>query len=334
MTSRRLLPRVLFLTAVLALFFTGGFLAWIQSWRTGEMLDLETRSEVVELPSGKMEFAVRGEGPPVLVFHSAPGGYDQGLALAGFLPDAGFQIIAPSRPGYLRTPLAVGASPEAQAVVAAELLDHLDISKTSIIGFGWGGSAAIEFAKRFADRTSSLTLVSSPTLETPAANGLPLPLSILNQIGGNLGSRMLKVRVEQKPAEVLGQAFDLTSSGDDTARAAWVDFLLKNPGDLERFQETILSLSPLAPREEGLENDLQQPLASIRELTPPVLLVHGSMDKAVPPASRAASPLAPAELFPVPGEGHLVLSGRGASSAAKRIVDFVNLHQTANQHGQ
>ena len=131
MTPRRLLPRVLFLVAVLALFGIGGYQAWLQSWRSGQMLDLAARSEVVKLPAGEMEFAVRGSGEPVLVFHSAPGGYDQSLALCGFLEDAGFEILAPSRPGYLRTPLSTGPSPETQAEAAAQLLDHLEIPKAA-----------------------------------------------------------------------------------------------------------------------------------------------------------------------------------------------------------
>ena len=79
MTPRRLLLRILFLVAVLALLLLGGYFAWFQSWRAGQMLDLAARSEVVKLPAGEMEFAVRGSGAPVLIFHSAPGGYDQAL---------------------------------------------------------------------------------------------------------------------------------------------------------------------------------------------------------------------------------------------------------------
>ena len=169
MTPRRLLLRILFLVAVMALLLLGGYFAWFQSWRAGQMLDLAARSEVVKLPAGEMEFAVRGSGEPVLIFHSAPGGYDQALALGGFLEDEGFQIIAPSRPGYLRTPLSTGPAPENQAEAVAQLLDYLEIPQASVIGLGWGASAAIEFAKNFPDRASSLVLVSAATSEPPTA---------------------------------------------------------------------------------------------------------------------------------------------------------------------
>ena len=61
---------------------------------------------VVDTPSGPVAFREEGEGPPVLFVHGSPGGSDQGMLMARFLAEAGFRVIAPSRPGYLATPLA------------------------------------------------------------------------------------------------------------------------------------------------------------------------------------------------------------------------------------
>ena len=38
-------------------------------------------SQIARTPCGPIEYAVAGEGPPVLVVHGAGGGYDQGLEL-------------------------------------------------------------------------------------------------------------------------------------------------------------------------------------------------------------------------------------------------------------
>ena len=46
-----------------------------------------------------MELLVRGEGPAVLVFHGAPGGYDQAILLGSTFVQDDFHEIAPSRPG-------------------------------------------------------------------------------------------------------------------------------------------------------------------------------------------------------------------------------------------
>ncbi|HEY3645425.1 MAG TPA: alpha/beta hydrolase, partial [Gammaproteobacteria bacterium] len=58
-------------------------------------------SQVVETRCGPIEYAVRGEGPPLLVVHGAGGGFDQGLMIAA--PLSGYRVIAVSRFGYLRT---------------------------------------------------------------------------------------------------------------------------------------------------------------------------------------------------------------------------------------
>lgn len=324
MTPRRVLPRVLFLVAVLGIFAAGAYQAWLQSWRTGQMLDLAARSEVVNLPAGEMEFALRGTGEPVLIFHSAPGGYDQAVALAGFLADAGFQILAPSRPGYLRTPISTGPSPDKLAEASAQLLEHLKIPKVGVIGFGWGASAAIEFARLFPDRATALILVSPVTAETPPS-GIPLPRAIANKLGSDAGSLNFLKTATNDPGEVLGAAFDLTCSGSPADRSAWMDFLLQNPDESGRFQEILHSLAPLTARRNGLENDLLQPPASLRGLKIPALVIQGGLDKAVPPSSDR-SRLAPAELFSHPGQGHLVLLGQAAPDAVRRVVDFLNLH--------
>jgi hypothetical protein len=52
---------------------------------------------------------------PVLVVHGAGGGFDQGLHFGAPLAAKGFQVIAMSRFGYLRTPLPAEASAAAQA---------------------------------------------------------------------------------------------------------------------------------------------------------------------------------------------------------------------------
>lgn len=68
-------------------------------------------------------------------------------------------FISPSRPGYLRTPLAAGASPAEQADLYAALLDALGIEQASIIGFSGGGPSALQFALRHPDRCRGLAMI-------------------------------------------------------------------------------------------------------------------------------------------------------------------------------
>src|SRR5678816_124370 len=61
-------------------------------------------SRFQETGCGPIEYGTFGEGSPILVLHGTSGGWDQGIAAARGLVGHGFQLIAPSRFGYLRTP--------------------------------------------------------------------------------------------------------------------------------------------------------------------------------------------------------------------------------------
>ena len=130
MTSQlRVLAKASFLLCVLALLIVGLVLAWFASWRSDKLAALDSASEIAETELGEMEYMIRGEGPAILIFHGAPGGYDQAMLLGSSFAEEEFEIVAPSRPGYLRTPLATGKSPEEQADAMAALIDRMGIPK-------------------------------------------------------------------------------------------------------------------------------------------------------------------------------------------------------------
>ena len=116
-------------------------------------------SQVVETPCGQIEYAVAGDGLPVLVVHGASGGFDQGLDFAKGLVQGGFRVIAMSRFGYLRTPLPADASPAAQADAYACLLDALNIQRVAVVGFSAGAPSSMQFALRHRERTAALVLL-------------------------------------------------------------------------------------------------------------------------------------------------------------------------------
>ena len=121
---------------------------------------------------GPIEYAVAGSGPPLLLVHGAGGGYDQGLLLGAAIAATGFQVIAMSRFGYLRTPLPLDASPEAQADAHAALLDELGVGRVGVMGASAGAPSAMQFALRHPDRLSALVLLV-PAAWTPRAGGAP-----------------------------------------------------------------------------------------------------------------------------------------------------------------
>jgi 2-hydroxy-6-oxonona-2,4-dienedioate hydrolase len=114
---------------------------------------------VIETRAGAIEYAVAGDGPPLMMIHGTGGGFDQGLLFGAALRQRGFRIIAPSRFGYLGSAFPDDASPAHQADVLAELLDHLSIDRLAVIGGSAGALTAAEFAVRHPDRCAHLGLL-------------------------------------------------------------------------------------------------------------------------------------------------------------------------------
>jgi pimeloyl-ACP methyl ester carboxylesterase len=136
----------------------------------GARVRIRSASLVAETPGGLIEYAIAGDGPPLLLVHGAGGGYDQGLDLGEPLVARGLRVIAMSRFGYLRTPLPLDASPAAQADAHACLLDVLGIPRVAVIGASAGAPSAMQFALRHPERCRALVLLV-PAAYAPRPGG-------------------------------------------------------------------------------------------------------------------------------------------------------------------
>src|SRR6056297_3288556 len=159
-------PRRAVLTGLGGLALAGG--AWgagaYRAAMAGADARLARRSSVLETSAGALDYSVAGHGPPLMMIHGTGGGFDQGLLFAHGLRESGFQIVAPSRFGYLDSAFPDDASPAHQADVLMELLDHLGIDRLPVVGGSAGALTAAEVALRHPDRCSHLVLL------VPAAN--------------------------------------------------------------------------------------------------------------------------------------------------------------------
>jgi 2-hydroxy-6-oxonona-2,4-dienedioate hydrolase len=209
---------------------------------------ISTGSQVVQTACGPIEYAVAGDGPPILVVHGAGGGYDQGLDLGGPLAKSGFRVIAMSRFGYVRTPLPADASATAQADAHACLLDALKISRAAIIGVSAGAPSSMQFALRQPERCDALVLLvpavyvprpgGAPPMKTPARTEFlfdtALRFDFLFWAAQRLAPSTVMQSILATPAAVVENA-----SADERARVS-------------RIQQHIL---PVSPRRLGLLND-------------------------------------------------------------------------------
>jgi pimeloyl-ACP methyl ester carboxylesterase len=205
-------------------------------------------SQIVQTPCGPIEYALAGDGPPVLVVHGAGGGFDQGLEIGEPLVNSGFRIIAMSRFGYLRTPLPGDASASAQAAAHACLLDALKISRAAVVGASAGAPSSMQFALRYPDRCSAMILLvpaayaprpgDAPPMHTPAWTEFLFDTALKSDFLFWAATRLARSTVTRSilatPPAVVESA-----SADEQAR-------------IGNVMERIL---PVSPRRLGLLND-------------------------------------------------------------------------------
>jgi 2-hydroxy-6-oxonona-2,4-dienedioate hydrolase len=137
---------------------------------------IETETQVIGSEHGTIEFAESGDGPAVLLIHGAGGGFDQGLDLGRAFIGDHYRVVAPSRFGYLGTPLLADSSPEAQADAHLRLLDALQLDRVPVIGVSAGAPSAMQLCLKHPERCSGLVLIvpMAWTPQRPAA-GAPSP---------------------------------------------------------------------------------------------------------------------------------------------------------------
>jgi pimeloyl-ACP methyl ester carboxylesterase len=205
-------------------------------------------SRVAQTRCGPIEYAVRGDGAPVLVVHGAGGGYDQGLDVGEPLVPRGFRIVPMSRFGYLRTPLPVDASAAAQADAHACLLDALGIERAAVIGASAGAPSALQFALRHPARCTALVLLV-PAAYVPRAHG---------------AASVVSPRATRMLFDTVLRSDFLFWLAPRIARRAVIRGLLATPPSLvarasaaerQRVARMIEHILPVTPRRRGLVND-------------------------------------------------------------------------------
>ena len=297
-------------------------------WSDRLMARLDERAVVLQTARGAVQVARKGRGSPVLAIHGGPGGFDQGLAWCGHLLDGGCEVIAPSRPGYLRTPLESGGDPADQADLYAAALDALGIGRVGVLGFSSGGPSAVQFAGRHPDRTTALLL--------DAAILLPYrpPISALQRATFESGflvwlSYQMVTRLPRLATRLMIDGLSTGLSGEERqAATAWIT---SDPARLQSLQQQAASVAPRRFRHAGWTNDQRNerdlaPLPFDR-VTAPTLIACGTNDGVIPidHAVKAAGVISGAELVPV-AEGHHLLSlSRNYGPVAGRQLELARV---------
>jgi len=288
-------------------------------------MDAIGMATVVDTELGPVEYVELGAGSPVLFVHGSPGGWDEGELLSRFLVDAGFRVIAPSRPGYLGTPLTdANATPDGQGRLHLALMDALGIDLFSAACWSGGGPSSYRLAALGGERVQALVAIAaiSGSGFDPRFEGHILERRFGKWIVAELRRQATKPLIEATLAE--------ESSFDRRDLKAVVEEVWSDD-DKRTF---VLELAEIiASRRPGLLNDLEQfPKIvdlDLPSIVAPVLLVHGTLDADVPPVhrDRAAAALNDVERHDIDGGSHIAAwTGPGEQEAQDRIVTFLRTH--------
>jgi pimeloyl-ACP methyl ester carboxylesterase len=313
---------------LIAGFGTGVALAGGALWRSfnREVDDARARSRgrsvVFESRFGAMEYAISGSGPPVLMIHGTGGGFDQGLAFAQPLVEAGWMVIAPSRFGYLRSEFPDDPSSERQADAFVDLLDHLSIDRLPVIGGSAGALSAMQFGIRHPDRCTALVALVPAAFapDRPA----PRPPNALAEaiIAYGLRSDLLfwlgmKVGENQMIGTLLATDPELVGAAD--------------PADKARVRAILHDILPVSDRARGLLNDGKlagspEPMA-LDTIRAPTLALSLEDDRfeTLAAARHIASTVPNARLVSFPTGGHVWV---GRNEEVFAAIDAFLLQET------
>jgi pimeloyl-ACP methyl ester carboxylesterase len=231
-------------------------------------------SLIAETPCGLIEYAVAGNGAPVLVVHGAGGGFDQGMDFARGFTQEPFKIIAVSRFGYLRTPLPTDASAAAQAEAHLCLLNALGIQRAAIVGASAGAPSAMQFAIRHPDRTAALLLLVPAAYHADAAPAVSTPAWTQFFFDTALKSDFLFwLAIRTVPDTIIGA---ILATPPEVVRKA-------DRSEQQRVQEVMKQILPVSPRRLGLLNDAKVtstlPRYELERIQAPTLVISVKDDR-------------------------------------------------------
>ena len=256
----------------------------------------------VDTSFGSIKLVDVGSGFPVLSIHGTGGGFDQGLALADGLLDAGYRVIAPSRFGYLGAPIPERTDALAQADAFAELLDQLAVDRAIVVGASAGAITALAFAERYPERTAALLLMVPAYY--PPDQAAPEPWSPIRTWAVTTALRSdflfwagMRLAPTGMVTTVLGTDRDLIEAADPEERA--------------RLDAVLAMILPISARADGLlldaQNTASPPEIDLGDIRAPTFIASAEDDhyRTADSARLLARGIAGAEVFITPDGGHV-----------------------------
>jgi 2-hydroxy-6-oxonona-2,4-dienedioate hydrolase len=270
--------------------------------------------KLMETACGPIQYSEFGEGPPMLIVHGAGGGYDQGEYFARFI-GGNYRWIAPSRFGFLGTPVPDGANSALQADAYACLLDGLGIDRVGVVGVSMGGPSALLFALRYPQRTNSLAMISAASHAIP-----PRPAILSSVFALFLNDFVFWSMVRLSPQGLLvalGVPMEVQQQ--------------LSPQEVAQLHGFLKSIEPMGARRDGqlLEQHMSEYEADqIDHIQTPTLVLQAPDDTLIPfeQAEFTTKHIPGAQFIPMEKGGHLALLMNINAGAKEKLLGFLEQH--------
>lgn len=289
---------------------------------------ISSGSKVISTDCGLIECADVGIGPVVLAIHGAGGGFDQSVEMAKDFCASSYRIIAPSRFGYLRTPLPHDASPMAQADAHAALLEALKINKAMVVGGSMGAPSAIQLCLRHPDLCSALILL------------FPLAYAPHVDAGNNQRPSLQKFFMEivlksdcifWLASQIVPETMMSTVLGTPPE-----DFSNASSEEQARVLRTLRYILPVSARRKGLISDASVagslPRYDLEHIQLPTLIIAAEDDlyRTLERGRYTAEHIPGARFVSYPSGGHLLVGHRDdVRSELNAFLAGINLFRVA-----
>lgn len=318
-------------------------------WFAARVKTLNKGSEVAQTAMGPIEYRKKGSGPAVIVLHGAYGGYDESFLIADFLVSKGFTVIGVSRPGYLRTPLSVGQTPEQQADAMIALMDTLGLQKAAAMGFSAGSLTAFQMAARHPDRIWACMLTGVGALPDDFQPG-----GTYDQFRAIVGDddivpaldRVSMFIYDLAKTSILLTCYvilpdDVLTDMPALDLAKRILYVTQRNQQRVFLRDFMYTLTPYSLRREGLYNDIKDDISIdpwakwiedgvLQAVTVPTQIVQavwdgsGNYDEAV---NVIAPNIPTATLVSVEGTGHFVWLGENTNAWEKQTLNFLKANR-------
>lgn len=287
------------------------------------MAELVRPTEIACLPAGRLEYRLdrRADGV-VLMFHG--GHVRAGLALGeDVFAAAGYSILAPSRPGYGRTPLSTGRSVTGYTDAVRNLCAQVGIDRVAaVVGTSGGGPTAATMASRHPDLVERLILVSAVGW---------LPFTRRRRIGARLGFNAVTEPIIWAGIRML------TRVAPDACLRTMLNSLSTRPAEdvvaglRAEDRAMLLALFAAMRSGRGFLNDLRATPDITAQINQPTLVIATRTDAGVPfaHAQSLAGAIRNAELVESQADSHFVWLGADWPAIAGRIEAFLGTEPPA-----